>query len=225
MILQADSRPVTSNQQHIHRRLPTLVRRYLSSESRKPIAEHNRQAFQQLTEQLAQSSQPLVLDSFCGTGQSTAALALRHPDHLVVGIDKSCHRLAKHIPQTHKNYLLLQAECEDIWQLLHQQHISPSYHYLLYPNPWPKSGQLQRRIHGNPGFKSLLGLGGQVELRSNWQLYVEEFGVAMHLAGQPGRVLQVQPGKPISLFEHKYQVSGHTLWSYVGRIKMPGSTP
>ena len=223
--MQADSRPVTSNQQHIHPRLATLVRRYLATRHRKPVSGHNRQSFERLLEQLAQTPRPLVLDSFCGAGHSTAVLAQRHPDHLVVGIDKSSHRLAKHPKHAKKRYLLLQAECEDIWRLLLEEGIIPDYHYLLYPNPWPKAGHLQRRVHGNPAFRSLLELGGRVELRSNWQLYVEEFGVAMHLAGQRGTVLQLEPEEPISLFERKYQASGHTLWAYVGQVKIPTTAP
>jgi tRNA (guanine-N7-)-methyltransferase len=159
-----------------------------------------------------------VLDSFCGTGHSTAALAQRHPHHLVVGIDKSAHRLAKR-PEQPDNSILLHAECEDIWQLLLQQGIAPDFHYLLYPNPWPKAGHFQRRIHGSPAVRLLLELGGRVELRSNWQLYVEEFGVALHLAGYPGTVQRLAFQDPITLIERKYQASGHELWSYAGHLQ------
>jgi tRNA (guanine-N7-)-methyltransferase len=219
--LQADSLAVTSNQHHIHPKLPALVRRYLTHRNRRPIAPHSRKSFEPLRLQLANNPRPLVLDSFCGTGHSTAILAERHPDHLVVGVDKSAHRLARHPQVIGDSYLLLQADCGDIWRLLLEQRISLEYHYLLYPNPWPKSGHLQRRVHGSPDFRSLLELGGRVELRSNWQLYVEEFGVAMHLAGHPGIVTAVEPKQPLTLFEHKYQASGHNLWAYTGQIKSP----
>jgi len=216
--LQADSKPVSSNQQHLHPNLSALVRRHLSTESRKPVAQHNLQAFEALRLKLQEHPRPLVLDSFCGTGHSTMTLALQHPDHLVVGVDKSAHRLEKH-PQTEaSNYLLLQAECEDIWQLLLNEDLSPDHHYLFYPNPWPKSRHLQRRIHGSASFRDLLNLGGTVELRSNWQLYVEEFAVAMHLGGRRGLVRQIEPAEPISLFERKYQASGHPLWCFQSRI-------
>jgi tRNA G46 methylase TrmB len=222
--LQADSSPVRSNQQFIHPKLSTLVHRHLSSDHHKPVASHNRPPFEALRSRLQEFPQPLVLDSFCGTGHSTAALAARHPDHLVVGIDKSAHRLAKHPLEDADNYLLLQAECEDIWQLLAAEGIRPQYHYLFYPNPWPKSGHLQRRIHGCPAFRYLLELGGRVELRSNWQLYVEEFAVAVHLAGHYGKVQRLEPEQPISLFERKYQNSGHPLWAFIGRVNTPADT-
>jgi len=96
--------------------------------------------------------------------------------------------------------------------------MSVEYHYLLYPNPWPKSRHLQRRVHGSAAFPFLLQLGGNIELRSNWQLYVEEFGLAMHLAGRLGWVSLTCPQEPMTLFESKYQSSGHQLWAYNGKL-------
>jgi len=183
------------------------------------VAAHNLQAYARLTTLLHTRPRPLILDSFCGTGHSTAVLAERHPGHLVVGIDKSARRLSKHPGGKSENYLLLQADCEDIWHLLVRDNLRADYHYLLYPNPWPKAAHLQRRVHGHASFPLLLRLGGSLELRSNWQLYVEEFGCAMHLAGQRGRVATVSDSDPaISLFEQKYRDSGHLLWAYRTRI-------
>ena len=143
----------------------------------------------------------------------------RHPDHLVVGIDKSENRLAKHPGGDRGNYLLLRAPCEDIWRLLVDSGMRLDHHYLLYLNPWPKAAHLKRRLHGHNSFPLLLELGGRLELRSNWQLYVEEFGSAMHIAGQPGCVATVREDTPaLSLFERKYRDSGHTLWSYTTRF-------
>ena len=218
--LPANSRVVSSNQRGLHPRLCTVVRRHLQNSYRRPAAPHSVSAFRLLLARLAQDPRPLVLDSFCGTGQSTAILAGRHPGHLVVGIDKSGHRLGRHAGDPTGDYLLLQADCGDIWQLLLHEGLGLAFHYLLYPNPWPKARHLQRRIHGNGSFSWLLQLGGHIELRSNWPLYVEEFGVAMHLAGHPGVVARL-PDTPqgITLFEEKYRRSGHPLWRFQGRIQ------
>lgn len=183
------------------------------------VSTHGLKAYGVLTRALAEEPRPLVLDSFCGTGHSTIALAERHREHLIVGIDKSAHRLSKNPGGASDNYLLLQANCEDIWYLLARDELQPDYHYLLYPNPWPKAAHLQRRIHGHASFPLLLQLGGQLELRSNWQVYVEEFGVALHLAGYRGRISQLAEGETdLSLFEQKYRRSGHELWSYTASI-------
>ena len=215
------SRPVTSNQSGLHPRLAQTVTRHLQHAFQRPVAPHSHNAYQTLTERLTTTPQPLVIDSFCGTGMSTAQLAAKHPDHLIVGIDQSSHRLQKHVPGTSDNYIFLHAEAEDIWQLLLADGRSADFHYLLYPNPWPKSKHLQRRIHGHASFPWLLALGGHIELRSNWQNYVEEFGVAMHLAGVHGRIAQVPEAPALTLFEKKYRDSQHNLWRYTGAVTNP----
>lgn len=208
------SRPVTSNQPGLHPRLTLNLQRHLAHPLRRPPASHSVAAYRTLQRRLEQRSVPLVLDSFCGTGMSTALLARKYTDHLVVGIDQSEHRLSKHLPAEADNYLLLQAQAEDIWHLLLAHGHRASHHHLLYPNPWPKRKHLQRRIHGHGSFPLLLALGGHIELRSNWQLYVEEFGVAMHLAGRRGWIRQIAGGPAMTLFEEKYRSSGHALWAY-----------
>jgi tRNA G46 methylase TrmB len=210
--LDGVSRQVSSNQETVHPRLASLVMKHLASPARRPLAAHNRHAYEQLADRLPAQ---LVLDSFCGTGHSTSLLADRFPDHLVVGVDKSANRLARHPGGPHQdNMLLLRADCEDIWQQLALDGIRLAHHYLLYPNPWPKSRHLQRRVHGQACLPYLLQLGGTITLRSNWQIYVEEFGLALHLAGIRGTVSTVAAREPMSLFEKKYRDSGHTLWQY-----------
>jgi len=221
--VEALSSPVSSNQRHLHPKLAAVVQRHLRTLHRATIAAHNVQAYAALAERLRVQPRPLVLDSFCGTGHSTALLAQRHPGHLVVGIDKSARRLAKHVRGVGDNYLLLRADCEAIWELLVRDGLHADFHYLLYPNPWPKASHLQRRIHGHASFPLLLRLGGALELRSNWQLYVEEFGCALHLAGQRGRVFRLSDNGPaLSLFEKKYRQSAHDLWVYSATLA-PGA--
>jgi len=217
--VSGNSRQVVSNQRHVHPRLAERVLRHLASAHRKPLTDYNRQAFTVLSERFNAEGKPLVLDSFCGTGQSTALLARRHPEHLVVGIDKSGQRLSRHISSNAGNYLLLQANCEAIWQQLSAAQIPCAYHYLLYPNPWPKAAQLQRRVHGHPSLPDLLQVGGEIELRSNWQIYVEEFGLALQLAGFPGLVAKLpKAGEALTLFEQKYRRSGHDIWRFNAKV-------
>lgn len=228
--MHTPSRQVDSNQKYLHPRLAEVVRRHLRASYDKPVAPHSAAAFGQLLASLAAAPRPLVLDSFCGTGHSTARLAERHPQHLVVGVDKSARRLARHPRSAATNYLLLQADCGDIWQLLVAHDMGVDYHYVLYPNPWPKAAHLQRRVHGHASFSLLLrlaagGTPGLVELRSNWQVYVEEFGIAMSLAGVPGRVARLPPGPALTLFERKYRDSGHQLWRYTAAVRRQPRTP
>ncbi len=216
--ITGDSRLVYSNQPFTHPGLPQLLERHLRTPSRRPISHFNRAAFAQLADAIDKAPRPLVLDSFCGTGHSSAQLAEQFPGHWVVGIDKSAHRLAKHPGSSCDNYLLLRAECEAIWRLVAEAGWQVDAHYLLYPNPWPKSTQLKRRIHGDAAFPYLLQLGGALELRSNWQVYVEEFGLAVTLGGGNGCVARCnEDAAALTLFERKYRASGQVLWRFRGQ--------
>jgi tRNA G46 methylase TrmB len=74
------------------------------------------------------------------------------------------------------NAILIQAELATFWMLAAtRSDWIIDYHYLLYPNPYPKSKHLKRRWHGHPVFPALLALGGNVIVRSNWPIYCEEF--------------------------------------------------
>ena len=62
--------------------------------------------------------------------------------------------------QLRDNALLLRAELSDFFTLVaYQSDWVVHSHYLLYPNPYPKSKHLKRRWHGHPIFPVLLALG------------------------------------------------------------------
>ena len=101
----------------------------------------------------------------------------------------------------------------DYWRLLQAADIRLARHYLLYPNPWPKIGHLARRWHGHPVFPAMLALGGVLECRSNWQIYVEEFCFAIkHLTQRTALCESFIPEQPLTPFERKYLNSGHPLY-------------
>jgi tRNA (guanine-N7-)-methyltransferase len=210
--MSTNSKQVSSTQQDCHPRLDETVRKHLASENLRPPAIHTRNAFDQHYELAEHYPGGLVFDSFCGTGMSTARLAGAHPDCLVIGIDKSGHRLARHQAGGSDNYRLAKADCGDFWRLALAAGWRLQHHYLLYPNPWPKPGHLQRRVHGSPELANLLALGGTVELRTNWHIYAREFSQALAIAGYTPELAQLTPAEPISLFESKYLDSGHQLW-------------
>jgi tRNA G46 methylase TrmB len=202
----------------VHPGLGARVLRQASSAWRKPAREVDRPALQAIDRAISTHRGPVVLDSFCGTGMSTAQLAAEHPGALVIGVDQSAHRLGKS-PGLPSNGLLVRAHCEAVWQHLVNTGVRLERHTILYPNPWPKPAHLGRRIHGHPAFGLLPLLGGHLELRSNWQIYVEEFGLALNLLGHASHVAVVSQNKaPTTLFERKYRASGHPLWCVNARF-------
>ena len=200
-----------------HPDLAEIVQHHQDHPWLKPCPAHTREAFEQLLERLHRDNRPLILDSFCGTGMSTALIARANPDALVLGIDQSAHRLAKHLSSDTRNYLLLRAEAEPFWLCLAEAGITLHSHWLLYPNPWPKASQFKRRVHGHGAFPVLSRLGGSLELRTNWDIYAQEFAQAAALIGMKGHTTSFNPDAPMTLFERKYADRGHTLWRFRGK--------
>lgn len=214
--VEAKSRFVASAQDGPHRDLQALVLRHLAHPFQKPILDYNRLA---LAEALAahavwNPAAPLVLDAGCGVGWSTLNLATSFPDHFVIGVDQSSDRLARGKPNAlPANAVLVRADLVDFWRLLAEQGIKLAFHYNLYPNPWPKIGHLARRWHGHAVFPVWQRLGGVVECRSNWRIYIDEMALALTvLTGRPVVAEPWQTESPITPFEKKYLASGHSLW-------------
>ena len=201
-----------------HADLTDIVRRHQQNPWRKPCPAHTREAFEQFLQTYRRDPRPIVLDSFCGTGMSTAILAAQFPEAWVVGIDQSAHRLAKHQPTEQRNYHLLRAEAEPFWCCLAEAGIRLHSHWLLYPNPWPKASQFKKRLHGHGAFPMLAQLGGALEMRTNWHLFAEEFALAADLIGLKGSIDMASPTAPMTLFERKYQERGQTLWRFSGEF-------
>lgn len=162
----------------------------------------------------------MVLDSGCGTGKSTQELAALYPGHLVMGADRSRVRLGRSGVSSgfsiSGNCVLLRAELSTLWRLLVDDKLLPERHFIFYPNPWPKPGHLSRRWHGHPVFPWLLALGGEIELRCNWEIYAMEFAQAVQLAtGEKVEVEKFQPESSMTPFESKYRERGQALFSVV----------
>jgi tRNA G46 methylase TrmB len=134
----------------------------------------------------------VILDSGCGTGESTIHIARRFPNIPVIGIDKSEVRLDKagNPSQTAgedvpANTFWIRAELLDFWRLALDRvktgEWTMPYHAVYYPNPWPKQSEATRRFHMHPIFPTLLALGQTTELRTNWEIYAREFAEAARI--------------------------------------------
>lgn len=202
---------VTTNQTGPHPRLEAVVRRHLEHPWRQPIRAHGRAAFAALEAWVGGDTDALVIDAGCGTGASTTALAARHPGCRVIGVDKSRARLAR-APALPGNAKLARMDLADFWRLARAAGWRLHRHYLLYPNPWPKAEHLMRRWYAHPVFPDLAGLGGRLEVRSNWPLYLEEFRIALAVAGREAEIEKLDAAdEALTPFGLKYRDSGHQL--------------
>lgn len=213
---------VTSNQETIHKDLEKVVRKYARTTFLRPIADHTREAFAEaetfvekfygkngdpgtasgVTNAIRDGApganaetapRAVILDSGCGTGESTIHIARRYPNIPVIGIDKSGMRLTKagNPAQTAgedvpPNAFWIRAELLDFWRLALERvqagEWTIPYHAVYYPNPWPKQSEATRRFHMHPIFPTLLSLGETIELRTNWEIYAREFAEAARIA-------------------------------------------
>jgi len=208
---------VDSKQEGIHHQLFDVLDKHLQSDYKKPISTYSLELFSTIENLRKKLALPIILDSGCGTGASSKNLAFQNPNSLIIGIDKSAHRLSLggmcDAFRLQNNLLLLKMDLVDFWRLATMHNWKLEKHYLLYPNPWPKTKALNKRWHGHPVFPYILQLGGKLELRTNWRLYAEEFHLAInHITPGISVLEKFTCDKAISLFEQKYLKSGHSLY-------------
>ena len=204
---------VASSQVHPHRNLLRKLSRYKNSIFFNSIPNYARDEFIRLKKKVGRNK--IILDSGCGTGESTLKLAQLFPDSVIVGVDKSAHRLRRTLAlgKLPENLIFIRCELIHFWQLLCEAGWQLDAHYLLYPNPWPKPGHLTRRWHAHPIFPSVIQLGGMITMRTNWHVYANEFAIALQqYLCRPVKVSQLSISDPISAFEKKYWQSGHPLF-------------
>jgi len=216
------SRQIVSSQREIHPRLGCVLDAHFSRDWQAPLHPPSVAAFRALQSLLADDalsdSAGLVLDSGCGTGESTRQIARQLPDCVVIGVDKSLARLSRtgayKFPHRQGNAIWLRADLTTFWRLAVAAGWRLHRHFLLYPNPWPKPAHLRRRWHAHPVFPDLLRLGGRLEMRSNWGVYALEFTAAVNrMLGTNARLREPGESPITSPYERKYRASGHRLYS------------
>ena len=209
-----DSKAIISNQTGIHENLTDLVNKHLAHPSKKPFQAHTLAAFAEIDALVQAFEGEVILDSCCGVGQSTRILAKKYPQALVIGVDKSASRIERNVDDIWQaeNYHLIRADLNDFYRLVTKANWQVDQHYILYPNPWPKSKHVQRRWHGSAVFPDMINIGEKIILRSNWRLYLEEFQFAAQIAGKSGAISKVADTEPLTPFEAKYQASEQQCW-------------
>ncbi len=211
-------RGLCSNQNRPHERLYEALQRASSASFEKPISTGCVRTFTRVEELRARHGGPLLLDSGCGDGSGSLRLARACPHALIIGIDKSEHRLRRHELQQNLrllgNCLLVRADLVDFWRLAAAARWRAAHHYLLYPCPWPKRRHLRRRWHAHPIWPIPALLAERLELRTSWKLYAQEFLLAWEYSKLgKARLERFLPNtEPLSSFERKYVAAGQPLY-------------
>ena len=219
------SKSVYSDQNGIHEDLPHLVKKFQKLPYLKPISEKILKEGAELVDWVQRAGNPgVILDMGCGTGESTYNLARKYSNNLVIGIDKSKDRILRNNAfkkEMPSNMRLILGNIVDWWLYFEkiQGQIKIKKQYILYPNPYPKQKHLKLRWHGQPIFKSIMGLNSEIEVRSNWEIYVQEFRFSMqnYSVNPINDIESITPQNYISPFEKKYYLSGQEIFSFKTR--------
>ena len=209
------SAPVTSSQYAPHKNLQRKVQQYLNTGFLNSIPKYAQDEFYRFSAATGNKHANIILDSGCGIGESTVKLAAAYPECLVVGVDKSASRIlrCKRRNAFLNNIIFVRCDLIHFWRLLQQSGYKLSEHYLLYPNPWPKPGHLQRRWHAHPVFSAVVQLGGKLTMRTNWCVYAQEFVIALRIYTEAKvSVSPLRIDAAMTAFERKYAASGHQLY-------------
>ena len=243
-------RAVSSNQSGPYEHLQEVVGKYATTQYLRPIANHTQTAFGEAVlfverfysehcKNQSCTSKAIILDSGCGTGDSTLSLARKFKDIPVIGIDKSARRLNKAENKSEwslstieqkvvpENVFWVRAELLDFWRLALDKVLDGSWtithHALYYPNPWPKQSEATRRFHLHPIFKTMMSLSNVTEIRTHWEIYAQEFCMAARILDNDAEcsLCEYKPTTPETAFEKKYSEAGQALWQVVTRRNLP----
>lgn len=212
--MQMNSKPITDykllSKEDIHK----VLAKY-KGDNHKPVSDYIDNISQKI---MAHGNKRLIIDCFCGVGESTYKLSEKYPDFLIIGFDKSLKRLQTQNSfkkQNPKNLLLFQADIFDFYlmlsDLVKDYDFKIEKQYILYPNPWPKKKNAKKRVYLNNVIPYLFALKSTIEVRSNWGRFLVEFSYSAEYFKYNHEFYQLRPKVPMTPFEKKYFLSGQSL--------------
>lgn len=169
---------------------------------------------------------PLDLEIGCGVGWHPIQYAKQNPDRFLAAIEHTRNRFESFERRTvrHpelKNLMAIHADAIE-WVTHALLPESVERIFLLYPNPYPKKSDLNKRWHAMPFMGRLLSVlktGGELLLLTNERFYFEEareyLGVQWKMQIQRASAFTratAPNGAPRTHFEKKYLARGETCF-------------
>jgi tRNA G46 methylase TrmB len=168
-----------------------------------------------------------VLEIGAGAGWHAVSRARAHPREFVMAVEHSHERFAKlegraenSFEENARNLLPVHADAESF--VVHCLPVNSLDHvFLLYPNPYPKAAQANKRWHNMPFMGALLARlkpGARLDFATNEDFYAAEFFETMlgtwkmKLVAQDRVSREADPDfRPGTHFEKKYYERGEML--------------
>jgi tRNA (guanine-N7-)-methyltransferase len=170
---------------------------------------------------------PKILEIGSGMGETTAAIALAHPerDYLAVEVHTpGVGSLLKRIAELElRNVRVVQHDAVEVLQDMIAPGSLDGVH-LFFPDPWPKKRHHKRRLVQAP-FAALLASrlrpGGYFHVATDWEDYA---GQILAVLSAEASLENAAPGfaergatRPVTKFEQRGLALGHRVWDVVFR--------
>jgi tRNA (guanine-N7-)-methyltransferase len=170
---------------------------------------------------------PKVLEIGSGMGETTAAIALAHPenDYLAVEVHTpGVGSLLKRVAELElANVRVVQHDAVEVLQDMIAPAALDGVH-LFFPDPWPKKRHHKRRLV-QPAFAVLLASrlrpGGYVHAATDWQDYADQIRAVLSaeaaLENTAAGFAERPETRPVTKFEQRGLALGHRVWDVVFR--------
>ena len=172
---------------------------------------------------------PKILEIGFGMGDSTATIALAHPeiDYLALEVHTpGVGNLLKLIETEHLNNIrIMQHDAVEVLRDMIADDTLDGVH-IFFPDPWHKARHNKRRLIQAPFMAKLVQKikpGGYIHVATDWQDYAEQ--VLRVLSGEPlleNTAADYAPRpdyRPLTKFEQRGLRLGHGVWDLVFRRK------
>ena len=162
----------------------------------------------------------------CGAGLHPIQIAKQNPNNAHLALERTqnkFHSFKQRIKTHNLNNLMGLNEEALLWLPVHIEKNTVDSFYFLYPNPYPKEKQSNKRWHRSPFFEFVLKSlkpGGLIHFATNESWYAEE---CFHYCKEFWKLKDTKcelitdpmDFKPRTHFEKKYLLNGQTCYDLV----------
>ncbi len=172
---------------------------------------------------------PKILEIGFGMGESTAAIALAHPENDYLALEVHTPGVGSLLKQIEENQIgnirIIQHDAVEVLRDMLDGNVLDGVH-IFFPDPWHKTRHNKRRLIQSPFVAQLvqkLKPSGYIHVATDWQDYAEQ--VLAVLSAEPllqNTSVDYAPRpdyRPLTKFEQRGIRLGHGVWDLVFRRK------
>jgi tRNA (guanine-N7-)-methyltransferase len=174
-------------------------------------------------------SAPRILEIGFGMGESTAAIALAHPENDYLALEVHTPGVGSLLKQIEEkqigNIRIIQHDAVEVLRDMLVDNVLDGVH-IFFPDPWHKTRHNKRRLIQAPFITQLvqkLKPSGYIHVATDWQDYAEQvlavLGAEALLENTATDYAPRPAYRPLTKFEQRGLKLGHGVWDLVFRRK------